>query len=160
MSSKEIAELTGKEHKHVMRDIRGLLEALDHDADGNVQNWTNPQNGQSYPVFNLPKNLTLALVTGYSAVLRLRIIDRWQELEARVAPPALPNFGNPAEAARAWALQFERAEQQAQKVIEVSQELARSEVIASNVVKRNETLLELVRPRYRLGGASRDGYAA
>lgn len=56
--------------------------------------------------FNLPKDLTLTLVAGYSVPLRHRIVTRLQELEAQVAGPALPNFADPAEAAMAWAQQY------------------------------------------------------
>lgn len=89
MSSKDIAELTGKEHKNVCRDIRQMLGELH--GEGGVLKFehtqTNPQNGQTYPVFNLPKRETLILVSGYSVELRAKIIDRWQELEAKAANP-------------------------------------------------------------------------
>lgn len=101
MSSKEIAELTGKEHRNVLADIRSMLEALGLGVLSFEQTLQNPQNGQSYPVFNLPKELTITLISGYSVVMRHRIVTRWQELEAQQQAPALPNFGNPAEAARA-----------------------------------------------------------
>ena len=45
-----------------------------------------PQNGQMYPVFKLPKDLTLTLVAGYNVKLRKRIIDRWQDLESQQGP--------------------------------------------------------------------------
>ncbi len=84
MSSREIAELTEKRHADVMRDIRNMLGQLELQADGYTQNCADPQNGQMYPVFKLPKDLTLTLVAGYNVKLRKRIIDRWLELEAKV----------------------------------------------------------------------------
>lgn len=89
MSSREIAELTGKEHRNVMRDIRAMLRDLYDDVGmlGFEHTEINTQNGVAYPVFMLPKRETLILVSGYSTELRARIIDRWQELESRVAQP-------------------------------------------------------------------------
>lgn len=83
MSSREIAELTGKEHRHVLRDIRNMLVKLY--GEGAMAKFCHsriePQNGQSYPILNLPKRETLILVLGYSVDLRTKIIDRWQALE-------------------------------------------------------------------------------
>ena len=89
MTSREIAELTGKRHADVMRDIRNMLGQLELQADGYEQNCADPQNGQMYPVFKLPKDLTLTLVAGYNVKLRKRIIDRWEALETGKAKPAM-----------------------------------------------------------------------
>lgn len=107
MTSREIAELTGKEHKHVLRDARALLVELGQAEEGYAQNWTDPQNGQIYPMLALPKRETLILVSGYSIQMRARIIDRWQELEQSPAAWGLPNFLDPAIAALAWAEQVQ-----------------------------------------------------
>ena len=86
MSSLEIAELTDKEHRNVMRDIRKMLDEM---GEGGVLKFEhthqNPQNGQTYPIFRLPKRECLILVSGYDVPLRAKIIDRWVELEAMVA---------------------------------------------------------------------------
>ena len=85
MSSREIAELTGKQHKDVIRDIRNMLNQLEiHSAQFCAQ--YKDSTGRSLPMFNLPKRETLILVSGYSVAMRARIIDRWQELEEKQTP--------------------------------------------------------------------------
>lgn len=91
MTSREIAELTGKEHGHVMRDIRVMLTEL-HGESGLSNfgsSYLNSQNKEQ-PEFCLPKRETLILVSGYSVAMRARIIDRWQELEAKQNQPLIP----------------------------------------------------------------------
>lgn len=102
MSSLEIAELTGKEHRNVMRDIRLMLTEL-HGEGGVLrfeQSYRNAQNKEQ-PCYALPYDETMVLVTGYSIPLRAAVVRRWRELEE--AKPVLPNFADPVAAARAWA---------------------------------------------------------
>lgn len=79
MSSREIAELTGKRHADVMRDIRNMLDEI-HSAQNCVQ-YTD-STGRALPMLMLNKEETLCLVSGYNAKLRMAIINRWQELES------------------------------------------------------------------------------
>lgn len=60
--------------------------------------------------FTLTKKGCLILASGYDALLREKIINRWEELEIQVRKSEIimPNFSNPAEAARAWADQYEQ----------------------------------------------------
>lgn len=85
MSSREIAELTGKEHKNVLADIRRMLEDLGA-ASAEFSADLPDSYGRAQAGFNLPKRETLILVSGYSVTMRARIIDRWQELEAQAIP--------------------------------------------------------------------------
>lgn len=89
MSSLEIAELTGKEHFNIIRDIKSMLEALGIDALSFEAIYKDAY-GRSQPAFALPKDLTTTLVTGYSIPLRHRVVTRWMELEA--VKPGWPNF--------------------------------------------------------------------
>jgi phage regulator Rha-like protein len=86
MSSRDIAELTGKEHKHVLRDCLTMFEELDLDPMGYAQNWTHPQNAQIYTEYLLPKDLVETLITGYSIKLRYQVIQRMHELENAIKP--------------------------------------------------------------------------
>lgn len=121
MSSREIAELTGKQHKHVMRDIRTMKERLGVMFEGVAQNWVHPQNGQVYEEFLLQKDTCLTLLLGYDAIARFKVVKRWQELEAQQQSNllVLPNFTDPAEAAIAWATEY-KAKQLALKQLEVA----------------------------------------
>lgn len=89
MSSREVAELTGKRHSDVMRDIRNMIDRISADADlrwhCETVTYTDEQ-GKPREMYRLDKDTTLTLVSGYDAVLRFRIIKRWQELEAAKEP--------------------------------------------------------------------------
>lgn len=89
MTSREIAELTGKQHAHVMRDIEVMLDQLNESVEGCLQFWVHPQNGQQYREYALDREHTECLVTGYNAMLRMKVIKRLHELEGN-QPPALP----------------------------------------------------------------------
>lgn len=80
MSSREIAELTGKRHDHVMRDIKAMLDDLGVNGPKFGGVYIDAK-GEQRPCFNLPKRETMILVSGYSVALRARIEDRWMELE-------------------------------------------------------------------------------
>lgn len=92
MSSREITELTGKEHKNVLADIRKMLEDIGKTSAEFSADLPDAY-GRMQTAFKLPKRETLILISGYSTELRTKIIDRWQQLEAVVmTKPAAPVF--------------------------------------------------------------------
>lgn len=125
MSSRELAELCKKEHRHVLRDIDDLNATYEVMALPKVgqSNYT-ADNGQSYRQYQLSKEQTIDLITGYRADIRIRINRRWAELEEQFSQSspvvALPDFTNPVEAARAFADQYE-AKQIAQEQLAIAQ---------------------------------------
>ena len=118
MTSREIAELTGKQHFHVIRDIEKMLNAfhnpkLDDDCKGISLNPNldddckgislNPNldavvksttykdsTGRTLKQYELNEEMTMTLITGYSIPLRHAVIKRWQELEQQQNQPQLP----------------------------------------------------------------------
>ena len=127
MSSREIADLCGKEHRNVCRDIDTLNESYEQMGLLKVeQGYYTLQNtgNQQHRQFLLSKEQTIDLITGYRADIRIRINRRWQELEQQVSAsspvtPALPNFTNPADAAIAWAAEYKAKEAAQAQVIEL-----------------------------------------
>ena len=81
MSSREIAELCNKQHKHVCRDIRDMFKELKRDESRFGRIYIDQQKREQKE-YVLPKDLTLNLVSGYSRILRQRIIERLIELES------------------------------------------------------------------------------
>jgi len=76
----EIAELCGKRHRDVMRDIRVTLGEAGISLLKFEQSYLNSRN-QAQPCFYLPKLECDLVVSGYSVKYRLAIIKRWHELE-------------------------------------------------------------------------------
>lgn len=81
MSSREIAELTGKEHKNVTVDIRNMLDDLGEDALNFQRIYLDSMNRQQIE-YHLDRRHVECLLTGYSAMLRMKVIDRMHELES------------------------------------------------------------------------------
>jgi len=91
MSSREIAEICEARHNDVIATIERLINeevlrlsrntARAHQADGG---------GRPTMVYDLTKRDCLVVISGYSAALRAKIIDRWMALEAAAPVLALP----------------------------------------------------------------------
>lgn len=81
MSSREIADLTGKQHKNVLRDVNVMLETLEKAGSDLSQavRYTD-ERGRTSEV-RLDRVLTETLLTGYSIPLRHRVVTRLAELE-------------------------------------------------------------------------------
>ena len=87
MSSREIAQLTGKRHDNVLRDIDKMLTDLGFHSPhfrGEYQD----DIGRTLPMYNLPQRELLTLVSGYKTVPRSRVLER---LAALAAEKALAN---------------------------------------------------------------------
>lgn len=84
MSSREIAELTGKQPKHVNRDILLMFKELDLDRSSFGRIYLDGLN-RKQTEYILDKELTFTLITGYSIKLRNAVIKRWLYLEQHTA---------------------------------------------------------------------------
>lgn len=81
MTSREIADVTGKRLYHVNRDILTMLNELDLDKSQFGSIYFDNKNRQQIE-YVLDEELTLTLVTGYSIKLRNAVIKRWKQLES------------------------------------------------------------------------------
>lgn len=123
MSSREISRLTKKDHKHVKRDIDVLINQgaiLESNFGLQPYKFVGPGGGlRTGEEYVLDFKATMILTTGYDAVRRAAVIDRWMELEEIVAAPPEPQFQIPqtlGEALRLAADLAEKIEKDAPKV--------------------------------------------
>lgn len=109
MSSREIAELTGKRHDNVKRTIATLVEA-GVISQPQIEDGIKSANGVVVQEYKVGKRDSFVVVAQLSPEFTARLVDRWQELEQQVAntTPQLPDFTNPVAAARAWADEVEQ----------------------------------------------------
>lgn len=88
MTSLEIAEVTGKRHSNVMRDIRSVLKQGVSQINFELTKYEDKQ-GKMRDMFTLTPKGCLILASGYDALLREKIINRLEKLEKN-SKPQLP----------------------------------------------------------------------
>lgn len=106
MSSREIAEYTGKQHQHVKRDIEKMLSELDLDVSTFGRIYLDSMN-RKQTEYMLDRDQTDCLLTGYSAKARMAVIKRWKQLENNIAPQLPQTFAQALQLAADQAAQLE-----------------------------------------------------
>lgn len=86
MSSREIAELVEARHNDVVATIERLFAK--NLLRSSRKSRREATGGRPIEVYDLIERDTHLVVAGYSDEHRARVIDRWQELEAKAAPSA------------------------------------------------------------------------
>ena len=82
ISSREIAEVTGKHHKHVLTDCEKLNQNYkDLGLDEISADLYKDSYGRYQRQMQLTKMQSMDLMTGYSIPLRIKVNRRWEELE-------------------------------------------------------------------------------
>jgi phage antirepressor YoqD-like protein len=134
MSSREISQLTGKMHPHVKRDIERMCSEINHP---NLEGSEYVHRGNVYTEYLLDRDMTLCLVSGYSAPLRMKIIQRWRELEEAQAPKIPQTLS---EALQLAADQAKQLELQAPKVAFVDNLVERKSLMNATQVAQKHGL--------------------
>lgn len=129
MLSTEIAVLAEKNHQHVMRDIRVIIDQLQKDSpnlDSGFKSSTYlAGNGKQEKCYELDYEATMIVLTGYDVVARAKVIKRWQELESAsqkpgisgTLPPIVPELKSAIEIAQLFGFQGNHAYLSADRAI-------------------------------------------
>lgn len=133
MSSLQIAELTGKRHDAILRDVRKLLKQGVNAHNFVAVDYIDTK-GELRPCFNLTKKGCLILASGYNALLRESIINRWEELESQKQSFQVPQSFS--EALMLAAHQQEIIEEQQREIAEQKQ-----------IVSAQGELIEAMKPK-------------
>lgn len=99
MSSSEIAMVTEKEPKHVVRDIKAMLEQLgiyspnldNDDFKGFFISYKDYCGRNVIDEIWLNEDLSMTLITGYDPKRRLALIEQWQDMKRELSQPRIAN---------------------------------------------------------------------
>lgn len=113
VSSRQVAEHFGKQHKDVLESIRNIL-AAENSATRFFTESSYLNRGKQYVCYLMNRDGFSILVMGFTGKealeWKIKYINAFNEMEKQLANKntlALPDFNNPAEAARAWANEYE-----------------------------------------------------
>ena len=91
MTSRELAELTNKEHKNVIRDIRVEKEKLEMEGISTELIFElseyQDSTGRTLPMFLLSKDGVMMLAMKYDTITRYKITQKLNELENKIKLP-------------------------------------------------------------------------
>ena len=110
MTSLQIAEVTGKQHKDIMRAIRKMEPAWQNVCERNFtltsREVEQPKGGtRETPCYSLTKEECLYIATKFNDEARAKLIKRWRELEEKhQAKTSLPSYQieDPIDRAERW----------------------------------------------------------
>ena len=128
MTSLQIAEITARLHKNVMRAIRNMEPAWEK-INGRKFELVDykDEKGETRPCYSLTKEECLYIATKFNDEARAKLIKRWKELEEQHQKPSLPQ--NYLEALKSLVKAEEEREQlalenrkQQQEVVTISKE--------------------------------------
>lgn len=155
VTSLQVAEAFGKRHDNVLVDIRNTITKCSESfaalnfQESNYSKDIGDGILRVYPMYLLSKDGLMMLTMAYTSPEAMRVkeayINRFNEMERELAAPKIagipvPDFDNPALAARAWAELYERrqiAEAQRDEAIRTKAEIgSRREATAMNTASR------------------------
>jgi Rha family phage regulatory protein len=117
VTSLNVAEVFGKMHHHVMRDIDALDCSREfRESNFGLSSYKPERAKRSYPMYEMTRDGFTFLAMGFTgeraAQFKEGYIKAFNQMEAelnkRNSVAILPDFTNPVEAARAWADQYEQ----------------------------------------------------
>lgn len=147
MSSREIAELLGSRHDSVKRTIERLADKCTISFTPSVGTSHEGAGARSVEVLLVNERDSYIVVAQLSPEFTARLVDYWQA--HRDMQPSIPNFSDPAAAARAWASEYEARKTAERTKAEIgSRREATAMNTASQAVKKvNRLQIELDRSR-------------
>ena len=140
VDSRSVAKNFNKEHRNVVRDIENLIQKDVLKIEHMFQQVEIPDSyGRKQKTYYMNRDGFSLLVMGFTGAeaieWKLKYIEAFNSMEKKLKNPlALPNFSNPAEAARAWADEFEKRKQ-AEQLIEAQ----KPKVIFAEAVSASKT---------------------
>lgn len=116
VTSQQVADSFGKRHDNVLRDIRETIAKCSESFTALNFEFSEyaDSTGRKLPMYLLSKDGLMMVTMGYTTPEAMAVkesyINRFNKMEKQLrnSVPGLPNFQNPALAARAWAEQFEQ----------------------------------------------------
>lgn len=143
MSSLQIAEITGKMHKHVLESIRKMENAWLKIAGTNFRLGTyKDANNQDRPCYFLTKSECLYVASKYNDEARAKLVLRWEELETKEQQ----NFQVPTSFREALLLAAQQQEQieEQQKLLEAQNEQISAMTNEIVVMKRKTDYMDKI----------------